>query len=81
MIVTRYGEGRVFHQVLGHVWPENFGGNYKGYTMATFENAGFQRSLLRGSEWAATGTVNPRIDRSNNHAPCRHCRYRPDCSA
>jgi len=57
MLVTRYGEGRVFHQVLGHVWPQDFGGGYKGFTMATFENAGFQRSLSRGCEWAATGAV------------------------
>jgi type 1 glutamine amidotransferase len=57
MVVTRYGAGRVFHQVLGHVWPHNFGGGYKGATMATFENEGFQRSLLRGCEWAATGAV------------------------
>jgi type 1 glutamine amidotransferase len=57
MVTTRYGKGRVFHQILGHVWPDDFGGGYKGYTMATFENPGFQRSLLRGCEWAATGAV------------------------
>jgi type 1 glutamine amidotransferase len=57
MVVTRYGEGRAFHQILGHVWPHDFGGGYKGATLATFENEGFQRSLLRGCEWAATGVV------------------------
>jgi uncharacterized protein len=57
MLVTQYGKGRVFHQVLGHIWPHDFGGGYKGFTLATYENEGFQRSLLRGSEWAATGIV------------------------
>jgi type 1 glutamine amidotransferase len=57
MLVTRFGAGRIFHQVLGHVWPHDYGGAYKGYTLASFENEGFQRSLLRGSEWAATGKV------------------------
>lgn len=58
MIVTQYGQGRVFHQVLGHVWPydcEN--SENKAATMMTFENPGFQRTLLRGCEWAATGEV------------------------
>jgi type 1 glutamine amidotransferase len=57
MLTARHGKGRVFHQVLGHVWPHDFGTGYKGFTMATFENEGFQRSLLRGCEWAATGAV------------------------
>ena len=58
MIATRYGRGRIFHQVLGHVWaqspnePDN-----KGAAMTSFENTGFQRTLLRGCEWAATGAV------------------------
>lgn len=53
MVVTRYGEGRVFHMILGHValvYPE-------GATMVSFENPPFQRALLRGAEWAATGEV------------------------
>jgi uncharacterized protein len=53
MAVTQYGEGRVFHMVLGHValvYPE-------GATMASFENPPFQRALLRGAEWAAMGEV------------------------
>jgi len=28
-----------------------------GVTMITFENQAFQRTLLRGCEWAATGKV------------------------
>lgn len=53
MVVTQYGEGRVFHMVLGHValvYPE-------GASMVAFENPPFQQALLRGAEWAATGQV------------------------
>jgi len=53
MAVTQYGAGRVFHMILGHValvYPE-------GATMRSFENPPFQRALLRGAEWAATGKV------------------------
>jgi type 1 glutamine amidotransferase len=57
MLVTQYGQGRVFHQVLGHVWPHDFGGGYKGFTMLSFESPDFRRALLRGCEWAATGRV------------------------
>lgn len=49
MITLTYGSGRVFHQILGHVWP---GGN-----LLALENPGFQTTLVRGSEWAATGAV------------------------
>lgn len=47
MVVTQYGQGRVFHQILGHVW--------EGGPLRTLENPGFQASLLRGCLWAATG--------------------------
>jgi uncharacterized protein len=53
MAVTQYGAGRVFHMILGHValvYPE-------GATMKSFENPPFQRALLRGAEWAASGEV------------------------
>ena len=49
LVVKTHGKGRVFHCILGHVWRE--GG------MDTFENPDFQRILLRGCEWAATGEV------------------------
>ncbi|MBT3268749.1 ThuA domain-containing protein [Candidatus Poribacteria bacterium] len=49
VIVKNYGEGRVFHDILGHVWA--------GGGMDTFESAEFQRLLIRGCEWAATGSV------------------------
>ena len=57
MVVTQYGSGRVYHHVLGHVWPGDPAGGNKGVTMATFQNEGFQRALIRGCEWAATGGV------------------------
>jgi type 1 glutamine amidotransferase len=49
-VVMQYGGGRVFHQVLGHVWPGN-------PNMVAFENEGFKRVTLRACEWAAAGKV------------------------
>jgi uncharacterized protein len=49
LIVKTYGEGRVFHCILGHVWEDG--------PMDTFDSPDFQRVLLRGCEWAATGSV------------------------
>lgn len=57
MVETHYGEARVFHLVLGHVWPGDPNGEYKGASMITFENPGFQKALIRACEWAATGEV------------------------
>ncbi len=56
MLVLTYGRGRIFHQILGHVWPGDPVQD-KGSTMITFETPGFQMTLLRGAEWAATGAV------------------------
>jgi len=50
MVATQYGAGRIFHMVLGHVWPGN-------PDMRAFENEHFQQALLRGCEWAARGEV------------------------
>jgi len=44
LMTVRYGEGRVFHTTLGHS-PQSMRG------------LGFQETLLRGTEWAATGKV------------------------
>ena len=57
MVTTQYGAGRVYHHVLGHVWQGDPNGAYKGASMIAFENPSFQKTLLRGSEWAATGEV------------------------
>lgn len=49
LFTIRYGKGRVFHDVLGHV---------KGsYPPPAVECAGFIVTFQRGAEWAATGKV------------------------
>ncbi|MBI5694105.1 MAG: ThuA domain-containing protein [Verrucomicrobia bacterium] len=44
LMVIEFGQGRVFHTILGH---EDY----------SFESVGFITTLLRGTEWAATGRV------------------------
>ena len=44
LMVIQYEKGRVFHTALGH---EDY----------SFEGVGFITTLLRGTEWAATGKV------------------------
>ncbi|MEM7147020.1 MAG: ThuA domain-containing protein [Verrucomicrobiota bacterium] len=44
LMVIDYGDGRVFHTTLGH-------------STTSMSGLGFQESLLRGTEWAATGEV------------------------
>jgi len=39
-----YGKGRVFHTILGH-------------NVAAMQEPGFVATLLRGTEWVATGKV------------------------
>ena len=48
LIALTYGDGRVFHTPMGHA----------DYSV---ECVGFITSLLRGSEWAATGKVTVKI--------------------
>ncbi len=43
-VVAKYGQGRCFATLLGH-------------DAQIMENEGFQNLLIRGVEWAATGTV------------------------
>jgi len=49
LVVNTYGKGRIFHDILGHVWKDG--------RMDAFEDEQFQVSLVRGCEWAATGEV------------------------
>ena len=49
LVVRTYGKGRVFHNILGHVWKDG--------CMDAFEDEAFQRVLIRGCEWAAAGHV------------------------
>lgn len=44
LMVIKYGKGRVFHTALGH-------------GVVSIHGLGFQHTLLRGTEWAATGKV------------------------
>lgn len=44
LMVTNFGKGRVFHTTLGHGTD-------------SIQGLGFQVTLLRGTEWAATGEV------------------------
>ena len=48
LMVLKYGAGRVFHTTLGHA----------DYSM---QGVGFITTLLRGTEWAATGDVTLRV--------------------
>lgn len=52
LFTIRYGKGRIFQSVLGHVKP--------GQT-AAMENVGFKVTFLRGVEWAATGKVKQKV--------------------
>ncbi|NOU64633.1 hypothetical protein GC096_11390 [Paenibacillus sp. LMG 31461] len=56
-IALEYGKGRIFHLLLGHVWPHDFNGTHKGFGMYALENQGFQTLFVRGCEWSATGEV------------------------
>ncbi len=49
LFTVDYGEGRVFHDLLGNPDPEN--------NESALHCAGFITTLLRGAEWAATGQV------------------------
>lgn len=51
IIVSDYGEGRVFHTPMGHVWRG------REETHASHLDPQFQTVFLRGTEWAATGAV------------------------
>ena len=51
ILVRRYGEGRMFHTPLGHVWR-----NVPG-SQASHRDPQFRGLVVRGTEWAATGTV------------------------
>lgn len=52
LMVIKYGNGRVFHTALGHA--DEGGG-------PAMQCSGFLVTLLRGAEWAATGTVTQEV--------------------
>ena len=47
---VNWGKGRIFVNLMGHV-------NKNGRGLYAMESTGFQVTLLRGAEWAATGEV------------------------
>jgi type 1 glutamine amidotransferase len=49
IIVLQYGQGRVFHTPLGHVWAG------KEETRVSHTDPQFHLLIARGTEWAATG--------------------------
>jgi len=54
LFTVSYGKGRIFHTMLGHA----------GKTLEdnpAMQCTGFQVTLLRGSEWAATGKVTQKV--------------------
>ena len=54
MFTVDYGKARIFHTTLGHV-GDDLDNNI------AMQCAGFQTTLLRGAEWAATGNVTQQI--------------------
>ena len=59
VIVSQFGEGRMFHTPLGHVWRN------ADATRASHTDAQFQNLVVRGVEWAATGRVSDGDPRPN----------------
>jgi type 1 glutamine amidotransferase len=51
LVVRRFGEGRMFHTPLGHVWRN------REHTKASHRDPQFHAVVVRGTEWAATGSV------------------------
>ena len=47
VLIGQYGKGRVFHSMLGHVWPG------RPETRSSVETPAFKFLISRGTEWAA----------------------------
>ncbi len=56
LFTVRYGKGRIFHTVLGHT-GSRWTAAQEGDKIRSVGNEGFKTTLLRGTEWAATGKV------------------------
>ena len=71
LFTVTFGEGRIFHDALGHPDPEN--------SESALQCAGFITTFLRGAEWAATGMVTQTIhpDFPNSASTCFWEDYRP----
>jgi type 1 glutamine amidotransferase len=51
LMTITYGKGRIFHTTLGHAGPNDVA------PLPPLDCVGFITTLLRGTEWAATGKV------------------------
>ena len=51
LMAIAYGKGRIFHTTLGHVGPKD------AEPVQSVNCGGFLTTLLRGTEWAASGKV------------------------
>ena len=60
VVVKEYGQGRIFHNILGHAWPGVEG------SKISFQNPQFRDLMVRGTEWAATGEVSSPQERRPN---------------
>ncbi len=52
LFTIKYGKGRVFHNIMGHV---------RGNFISSVECVGFITTFQRGAEWAATGEVTQQV--------------------
>ena len=54
LMAIRWGKGRIFHTILGHVWDGDS-------VYPALECVDFKVTFLRGTEWTATGKVTQKI--------------------
>lgn len=54
LFTVEWGKGRIFHTMLGHAGPT-------AEESPAMQCVGFQTTLLRGAEWAATGKVTQEV--------------------
>ena len=54
-MTIQYGKGRVFHNTLGHVGPN------ESAPVPSLSSVGYIVSIQRGTEWAATGAVTQKV--------------------
>ena len=59
IMVGNFGQGRVFHTPLGHVWKNNEA------SRASHADRQFAALVVRGTEWAATGDCSGRYSTAN----------------
>jgi len=67
--VVKYGKGRVYNSTFGHLWKDEV-------EPASFRCVGFQTTLIRATQWLATGKVTwsvpDNFPTENNISLCRN---------